>query len=193
MTRFLLLSDPCGFVDMGRFLWWEDGSVVYNFCWPSPAQSFSGPSSMGLVTIFYCLRFEISLSVASYDPQGYVGGIRPRFYNSGRTEYMSPCLTLPLSFSFIRWHGNVCFASRWLAMDFRVCSLLRERLLPNRCLAMVLFRVCSLVQERVLGEPLVSNGLPFWLHYFGFQASCHNIVVTVQSGSSPHAIYYKVS
>jgi hypothetical protein len=52
-TRFLLLSDTCGFVDVGRPLWPEDGSVVYNCCWTSPAQSFSGPSPAGLVTIFY--------------------------------------------------------------------------------------------------------------------------------------------
>jgi hypothetical protein len=32
MTRFLLLSDNCGFVDMGRPLWREDGSVFYNCC-----------------------------------------------------------------------------------------------------------------------------------------------------------------
>jgi hypothetical protein len=30
MTRFLLLSHNCGFVDMGRPLWREDGSVFYN-------------------------------------------------------------------------------------------------------------------------------------------------------------------
>jgi hypothetical protein len=33
---------------------------------------------VGLVTIFYCLRFETSPFVASYDSQGYGGGIRPR-------------------------------------------------------------------------------------------------------------------
>jgi hypothetical protein len=43
---------------MDRFLWQEDGSIVYNCCWPSPAQSFSGPSPVGLATIFYCVRFE---------------------------------------------------------------------------------------------------------------------------------------
>jgi hypothetical protein len=42
----------------------------------SPAQSFSGPSPVGLVAIFYCLRFETSLFVASYDSQGHGGGIR---------------------------------------------------------------------------------------------------------------------
>jgi hypothetical protein len=31
-----------------------------------PAQSLSGPSPLGLVTIFYCLRFETSLFVTSY-------------------------------------------------------------------------------------------------------------------------------
>jgi hypothetical protein len=42
--------------------------------------SFSGPSPVGLVTIFYCLRFETSFSVASYDTQGYGGGIRLRLH-----------------------------------------------------------------------------------------------------------------
>jgi hypothetical protein len=57
--RFLLLSDCCGFVNVGRPLWREDGSVVYDCYWASPAESFSGPSSEGLITIFYCLRFDI--------------------------------------------------------------------------------------------------------------------------------------
>jgi hypothetical protein len=32
MTRFLLQSDTCGFVDMRRPLWREDGFVFYNWC-----------------------------------------------------------------------------------------------------------------------------------------------------------------
>jgi hypothetical protein len=40
------------------------------------------PSPVGLVTIFYCLRSETSLSVAFYNSQSYGGGIRPRL----RTE-----------------------------------------------------------------------------------------------------------
>jgi hypothetical protein len=65
-TRFLLLSDSCVFLDLGRSLWRKDGSVTYeyNCCWSSPTQSFSGPSPVGLATILYCLRF-------------YGGGIRP--------------------------------------------------------------------------------------------------------------------
>jgi hypothetical protein len=39
-----------------------------------PAQSFSGQSHLGLATIFYCLRFETSILVASYDYKGHGGG-----------------------------------------------------------------------------------------------------------------------
>jgi hypothetical protein len=49
-------------------------------CWPLPAQSFSDSSPLVLATIFYCLRFETSLFVASYDSQGHGGGIRPRLH-----------------------------------------------------------------------------------------------------------------
>jgi hypothetical protein len=48
----------------------EDGSVVCNCCWPLPTQSFSGPSPVGLMARFYCLRFET--------PQP--GGPGPRIY-----------------------------------------------------------------------------------------------------------------
>jgi hypothetical protein len=40
-------------------LWREDVSVVYNCCWSSPVQRFSGPSPAGLMTKFYSHRFEI--------------------------------------------------------------------------------------------------------------------------------------
>jgi hypothetical protein len=53
------MLDSCGFVDVGLPISREDGSVVYNCCWPSPAQSFSGPSPTGLRTIFDGLKFEI--------------------------------------------------------------------------------------------------------------------------------------
>jgi hypothetical protein len=79
-TRSWLLSDSCGFVGLGRPLWRENGSAICNCYWPSPAQSFSGPSPIGLVAIFYCLRFETSLFFASYDSQGHNGGIRPRLH-----------------------------------------------------------------------------------------------------------------
>jgi hypothetical protein len=55
--QILLLSDTCGFVHMGCPLRREDGSVFYNYCCLRQ-QSFSGPSPAGLMTTFYCLRFE---------------------------------------------------------------------------------------------------------------------------------------
>jgi hypothetical protein len=51
-TNFLLLSDSCGFVDMGLTIWRGDWSIVYNCYWSSPAQSFSVSSPEGLMTIF---------------------------------------------------------------------------------------------------------------------------------------------
>jgi hypothetical protein len=74
MTRYLLLFDICGLVFVGRPLWREDGSVFCICCWILTAQSFLGP------TIFYCLRFETFLFVATYDSQGHGGGIRPRLH-----------------------------------------------------------------------------------------------------------------
>jgi hypothetical protein len=87
-------------------LWREDGSVIYNCCWPSPAQLFSGPSPVRLMTTFYSLRFEtphpggpgpriyipkeqggpvippgtVFHFFASYDSQGYGADTRPRLH-----------------------------------------------------------------------------------------------------------------
>jgi hypothetical protein len=52
-------------------LWRVNGSAIYNCCWPSPAQSFLGPSPAGLVIIFYCLRFETSPTWRARSPSWY--------------------------------------------------------------------------------------------------------------------------
>jgi hypothetical protein len=56
-------------------------SVVYNCCWPSPAYLFSGPSPAGLMTTFYCLRFETPRTWRSspriYIPQQQGGPVIP--------------------------------------------------------------------------------------------------------------------
>jgi hypothetical protein len=65
-TRFLLLSDSCGFVDdVGRPLWREDVSVVYNSCWPSAAQSYL-PRSKSALHIIYIYNFACRHSAVSY-------------------------------------------------------------------------------------------------------------------------------
>jgi hypothetical protein len=84
MTRYLLLFDSYGLVFEGRPLWREDGYVFSVCWWPLPAQSLSGPSPLVLATIFYCIWFETSIFVSSYDSQSHGGGIRPRL-NTGWT------------------------------------------------------------------------------------------------------------
>jgi hypothetical protein len=95
-TRFLLLSDSCGCVDVGRSLWRENGSAVYNRShswfriprdsWPYFAVSDSKfPQPEGQGPRIY-IRQEQGGPVISPDtgfpfrhllrPQGYGGGIR---------------------------------------------------------------------------------------------------------------------
>jgi hypothetical protein len=76
---------------VGRSLWREEGSVVYSCCWPSPAQSFSGPSPVGLMTIFYSLRFETSLFFAP----GFVQTASP-YIASARTAQKTASTTVLL-------------------------------------------------------------------------------------------------
>jgi hypothetical protein len=102
----IFITVSCGFVDMGRSLRREDGSVVDNCCWPSPVQSFSGPCPVGLATIFYCLRLETSLFVASYDWQGYGGGIRPRLHTGW--DLILIWTTSYIAYQYI--HGNASWS-----------------------------------------------------------------------------------
>jgi hypothetical protein len=44
---------------MWRPLSREDESVVCNWYWASPMQSWLGPSAAGIITLFYCFTFEI--------------------------------------------------------------------------------------------------------------------------------------
>jgi hypothetical protein len=96
MTRYLLLFDSYGLVFVGHPLWREDGSVFCICYWPSPAQSFSPSSPLGLTTKFYCLSSESSNFIASYDSQGHGGDIRPRslnFKSSVCTSQRTHCLS----------------------------------------------------------------------------------------------------
>jgi hypothetical protein len=93
-SRFLLLSDSFGFFDLGRSLWRENGPAVYNCCWSSPAQSFLGLSSAGLVTIFYCLRFETPPPWRSRSSNLYPPGIEwPSYTPRHWAPFSSPPTT----------------------------------------------------------------------------------------------------
>jgi hypothetical protein len=52
----IIFSESCGFLDVGRLIWREEGSVVYSYScfWGFPAQLLPGSSLTELVTIFYC-------------------------------------------------------------------------------------------------------------------------------------------
>jgi hypothetical protein len=72
-SSFLLLSDNCGFVDVGHPLWREDESVVYIFYWPSlrsHSQVRVPPDSWPYFT-------------ASDSRLPQPGGPGPRMYSSG--------------------------------------------------------------------------------------------------------------
>jgi hypothetical protein len=86
-TRFLLVSNSCGFVDVGHALRREEECVIYNCCWPSPAQPFLVPSPAGLMTMFYCLRFETpptwrARSLYFYPPRHRVARLYPQALGS---------------------------------------------------------------------------------------------------------------
>jgi hypothetical protein len=56
------LFDSFGFIDVGRPLWREVGSVLFSFCRSSPAQHFSDLSPTGLMSIVYRFYFWDSLN-----------------------------------------------------------------------------------------------------------------------------------
>jgi hypothetical protein len=121
-TNLLLLSHSCRFVNVRSPLWREYGVVLYKCCWSSPAKSLSGPSLEGVMSIFYCLRFgfphpechipqEQGGTVipngtefpffATYDSQGYVGGI----WNFLYTNYKN-CQSRSQSYTSITTDGQ---------------------------------------------------------------------------------------
>jgi hypothetical protein len=96
--------------------------VVYSCCWSFPAQSFSGPSPAGLMTIFYSLRFETSQTWRSKSPYFYPPGTGFPFrhllrlaelrwkYSTQPPWFLYCCVSVLRFFSFgasIRCCGNV--------------------------------------------------------------------------------------
>jgi hypothetical protein len=76
----------------------DERSVVYNCCWPSPAQSFNVS--------------ETSLFVASCNSQGYCGGIRTRLHTRGFTfiPFMWLPNIRPRDYVFqVEWHSVRAF------------------------------------------------------------------------------------
>jgi hypothetical protein len=68
LTRYLLLVSSYGLASLKRPLWREDGSVFCICCCPLLVHAFSGPSPLGLTTIFYYLRLERYLTLPPLGP-----------------------------------------------------------------------------------------------------------------------------
>jgi hypothetical protein len=67
MTRYLFLSDSYVLVSCGAPTLTRGRVCLLYMLLDLASAVFSGPSPLVLATIFYCLRFETSLFVASYD------------------------------------------------------------------------------------------------------------------------------
>jgi hypothetical protein len=63
-------------------LWLDDSSVVYNCCWPSPAQSFFGTILAGPMIISCRLSFEIPQKLRTRSPYLYSPGTGWSSYTS---------------------------------------------------------------------------------------------------------------
>jgi hypothetical protein len=109
-------SDSYVLDSVGRPIWREDESVFCMCRWPLPAQSFSSPSSLGLANVFYCLRFETSLFVASYDSKGHGGGIRPRLHTGILSPNYYVCLSSLKSSVFV-WNRRHLFSRLYFPLQ----------------------------------------------------------------------------
>jgi hypothetical protein len=87
--------------------------------WSSPGQRFSDRSPLGLKTIFYCLRFETTLFVTSYDSRGYGGSIRPRLHKGG-SSYSTDITYWPNHLSLVASKNYL--SPRHPSSDFWACS-----------------------------------------------------------------------
>jgi hypothetical protein len=157
-TRYLLLLDSFWFVYVRRPFSREDRSVVYNCCWSSPAQSFSGPIRAGIITTFYCLRFETPptwrvKSPYLYSPGTGWTGYTPRHWvpfsssTTRRATVFQPYLLSLHTKYFIQYemHRN------YRIQQFSYCS---------EC-------ICS--RGNISAAPLPINGCLFCFHCFGLQ------------------------
>jgi hypothetical protein len=116
--------DIYGLVDVGHSLYREVGSVVYNYCWASPAQSFSG-----LMITFYCLNLRDSPNLeATFLYLFYTGTVIPSKFE----------VTLRLTVS-----QSVCLGIE------HPCGTCDQILLP---VGILLSESCGLVSVRLTGE-----------------------------------------
>jgi hypothetical protein len=126
----------------------------YNCCWPSPAQSFSGSSPMGLVS-FYCLRFE--------PPQP--GGPGPHIYipQEQGGQVITPGTGSPfrhlLQLAGLRWRYSVLPPHGQYSLNTVLNVYIKHRILPRR-------EHLSVTPKRIMFSPrhprVLEMELPLW-------------------------------
>jgi hypothetical protein len=84
MTRYLLLFGSYGLVFCG-----VPSLTRGRVCLLYMLLALASVAFLGSESLFYSLRFETSLFVASYDSQGHGGGIRPRLHTGKSTQQYS--------------------------------------------------------------------------------------------------------
>jgi hypothetical protein len=151
-------------------LLWKDGSGVYKCCWPSPVHSFLRPSPAGLMTTFYCLRFETPPTWRP-GPHIYIppemGG--PSYTPTHWVPFPSPFTTRRATVKVIRTrlHTLECQCAIPWQINSRRAKL---KLCPQQCLhflpSYLLPRRHELVKSRVTVDgqsaSLPRNKAPIW-------------------------------
>jgi hypothetical protein len=80
-SNFIFQLNTCSYSPYIKSSQTRGWACVYNCCWSSPAQSFSGPNPAGLMTIFYCLKFETPPTWRARSPYLYPPGTEWPGYN----------------------------------------------------------------------------------------------------------------
>jgi hypothetical protein len=95
-------------------------------------------SPMELATIFYCFGFETSLFVASYDSQGYGGGIGPRLH-TGFSLATNSLGSDPIEHTIFFCRVLLCFLATRCSLVHRerssCCCVFVGTCILSRCLA----------------------------------------------------------
>jgi hypothetical protein len=188
MTRYVLLFDNYCLANVGRPLWPRGRVCLLYMLLTLASAVFLRSEYLGLATVIYCLRFETSLFVASYDSQGHGGGIRPRLHKGEHFNWLYPLL-ITSEHGPYREHSSfvfapgllaaeMCLPRRWIATENTVFLLLwalhsNGRCLQSRRLAVDLYTPVSLFYRILyISYPLSSVYLFFASYVFFIFISC---------------------
>jgi hypothetical protein len=180
LNHIFVTSDSCRLVDVGRSLSRENGSAVYNCCWSSPAQSYLGPSPAGLLTIFYCLRFETPPTWRAVSPYLYPPGTGwPSYTPRHWVTFSSPLTTRRATVEvFEPASTRDTFYMLYTLVTDRTenTSSNSSSIVACVSVAAILWRLLSrFIATIVFTEPFPSNGYLRWLRSSGIQWTWRNI------------------